>query len=106
MEDNLKTVQRELDELLLELQGKPESAEHWVSEKLRKIAENVTPPPCLQCELKDDPDRPDIYFVKAMDDPAEVATFSGPDSLGRAIAFAGGGKYYSGWADPGALAGH
>ena len=58
-------------------------------------------------ELTQDKDSPTQYRVEAIDEDGgcEVAIFSGPSALERAIAFAGGG-YYEGWADPQGLAGY
>lgn len=46
-----------------------------------------------------------LYRVEAIDDDGgcEVALFSGPNALDRAIAFAGC-TYYDGWSDPQGLA--
>lgn len=55
----------------------------------------------MKAELIQDKDDSTSYRVEAIDDDGgcQVAIFSGPDALGRAIAFAGG-DYYEGWADP------
>jgi hypothetical protein len=47
------------------------------------------------------------YRVEAIDDDGgcEVAIFSGPNALDRAIVFAGG-SYYDGWNEPQGLAGY
>jgi hypothetical protein len=44
----------------------------------------------------------DVYRVESepdKDGSIQVAVFSGPDALNRAVIFAGG-DYYEGWADP------
>ena len=58
-------------------------------------------------KLTQDKDNPTQYRVEAIDEDGgcEVAIFSGPSALERAITFAGGG-YYEGWADPQGLAGY
>ncbi len=60
----------------------------------------------MKATLFQDKENPADYRVEAIDDDGgcEVAIFSGPDALGRAIAFAGCG-YYDEWADPEGLAG-
>lgn len=57
-------------------------------------------------ELAQDKDDPTVYRVEHIDSDGgcEVAIFSGPNALERAIAFAGG-DYYDGYADPTGLAG-
>jgi hypothetical protein len=57
--------------------------------------------------LIEDRNAPGVYRVEAeVDDGGmEVAIFSGPNALDRAIIFAGG-EYYEGWNDPQALAGY
>lgn len=54
----------------------------------------------MQASLVQDRDNPLVYRVEAIDDDGgvEVAIFSGPYALDRAIVFAGGG-WYDGWAD-------
>lgn len=54
-----------------------------------------------KAELIEDRDVPGQFRVEAIidDGAVEVAVFSGPNALDRAIAFAGG-DYYEGWADP------
>lgn len=48
----------------------------------------------------------DYRVEKILEDGScEVAIFSGPNALDRAIAFAGG-NYYSKWEDPQSLAGY
>lgn len=61
----------------------------------------------MKAELAQDKDDPNTYRVEAIDDDGgcEVAVFSGPNALERAISFAGG-SYYEGWADPQGLAGY
>lgn len=61
----------------------------------------------MKAELIEDRNTPGQYRVEAIDEDGscQVAIFSGPDALGRAIVFAGGG-YYDGWADPQGLAGY
>jgi len=48
-----------------------------------------------------------VFRVEAIDNDGgcEVAVFSGPNALDRAIAFAGG-SYYDGWSDPDGVAGY
>lgn len=55
--------------------------------------------------LIEDREHHGVYRVEAIDEDGgcEVAVFSGPDALGRAVAFVGGG-YYTEWADPEGLA--
>lgn len=57
--------------------------------------------------LIQDKNDPTAYRVEAIDEDGgcEVAIFSGPYALDRAIAFAGG-NYYSSWGDPDGLAGY
>lgn len=57
--------------------------------------------------LFEDRNTPDNFRVEAEveDGGMEVAVFSGPNALDRAISFAGG-NYYEGWNDPQALAGY
>lgn len=56
----------------------------------------------MKAELIEDKNVPGRYRVESIDDDGgcEVAIFSGPNALDRAIIFAGGGSYYDGWADP------
>jgi hypothetical protein len=55
----------------------------------------------MKAILVTDKNNPGTFRVEAIDDDGgcEVAIFSGPNALDRAIAFAGG-DYYSGWDDP------
>ena len=64
----------------------------------------LTPGSLVQQPLRNDPRS---YRVEAVDGDGgcEVAIFSGPNALDRAIVFAGGG-YYDAWADPDGLAGY
>lgn len=57
--------------------------------------------------LIQDRNDPTAFRVESVDEDGacEVAIFSGPYALDRAVIFAGGGSYYDGWADPDALAG-
>lgn len=59
----------------------------------------------MQAELIQDKTDPNSYRVEAIDDDGgcEVAIFSGPNALERAIAFAGG--FYENWLDPERLSG-
>jgi hypothetical protein len=52
----------------------------------------------LKAELVQDKNDPNVYRVEAVDDDGgcEVAIFSGPNALDRAIIFAGG-SYYDAW---------
>lgn len=56
-------------------------------------------------ELMEDAAQPGSYRVEAIDDDGgcQLAVFSGPDALARAIFFAGG-EYYESWSDPQNLA--
>ena len=58
-------------------------------------------------ELVQDKSDPNIYRVESIDDDGsvEVAIFSGPNALERAIHFAGASNYYDTWGDPQGLAG-
>lgn len=62
----------------------------------------------MKAELIQDKDDAAIFRVEAIDDDGgcEVAIFSGPNALGRAVCFAGNGKYYDGWADRTAVIGY
>jgi hypothetical protein len=62
----------------------------------------------LNATLIEDRDTPGQYRVEAENDDGgmEIAVFSGPNALDRAIIFAGGGEYYDGWCDPQGLAGY
>lgn len=55
----------------------------------------------MKAELIEDREVPGQFRVEAIDDGGgcQVAIFSGPEAVDRAIAFAGS-SYYSGWADP------
>lgn len=59
----------------------------------------------MKAELVQDRHDPTVYRVEAIDEDGscEVAVFSGPHALDRAIAFAGG-SYYDSWSDPQSLA--
>lgn len=59
----------------------------------------------MKAVLTQDKDHNTSYRVEAFDSDGgcEVAIFSGPAALDRAIAFAGG-SYYDGWSDPQGLA--
>lgn len=61
----------------------------------------------MKAELVQDKDDQRVYRVEAIDNDGgcEVALFSGPNALDRAIAFAGS-DYYEGWSDPTGLAGY
>ena len=61
----------------------------------------------MEATLVQDKNDPNSYRVEAFTDDGgcEVALFSGPNALDRAIAFAGG-NYYEKWSDPQALAGY
>lgn len=61
----------------------------------------------MQAELTEDRDVPGQYRVECIldDGSVEVAIFSGPHALDRAICLAGGSSWYSSWGDPQALAG-
>ena len=61
----------------------------------------------MKAELIQDKDDSSAYRVEAINDDGgvQVAIFSGPDALGRAIIFAGS-DYYESWADPQGLAGY
>lgn len=58
----------------------------------------------MKCKLIQDKSDPTAYHVEAMDEDGgcEVAIFSGPNALDRAIDFAAGigAPYYCEWADP------
>jgi hypothetical protein len=60
----------------------------------------------MEATLKQDATDPTVYRVEATDSDGgvEVAIFSGPNALDRAIVFAGS-SYYDGWSDPDNLAG-
>lgn len=63
----------------------------------------------MLAELRRDKNDPDAFRVEAIDDDGgcEVAIFSGPNALERAIIFASCvGGYYDKWADPDGLAGY
>lgn len=62
----------------------------------------------MKAELIEDKNAPGQYRVEAIDDDGgcEVAIFSGPNALDRAVAFAGGSGYYEGWADRSAAIGY
>ena len=49
-----------------------------------------------------DREDPTVFRVEAVDEDGgcEVALFSGPNALERAIAFAAGAMYYADWVDP------
>lgn len=55
----------------------------------------------MKAELIEDKEVKGQYRVEAQTDDGgcEVAIFAGPNALHRAQMFAGGGKYYDGWAD-------
>lgn len=61
----------------------------------------------MEATLIQDKTDPAVYRVEAIDDDGgcEVAVFSGPNALERAITYGGGG-YYPKWKDPQGLAGH
>lgn len=61
----------------------------------------------LKATLVQDASNAAAFRVEAIDDEGgcEVALFSGPNALDRAIAFAGS-DYYCGWDDPQGLAGY
>lgn len=60
-----------------------------------------------EAELVQDHNDANSYRVESIDEDGscEVAVFSGPNALDRAIIFAGGG-YYDRWKDPTGLAGY
>ncbi len=62
----------------------------------------------MTAELIEDRKVPGQFRVEAQDDDGgcEVAIFSGPNALDRAIAFAGASGYYDAWGDPDGLAGY
>lgn len=62
----------------------------------------------MQAELIEDKEVPGQYRVEAQDDDGgmEVAIFSGPNALDRAVAFAGASGYYASWADRTAAIGY
>lgn len=55
----------------------------------------------IQATLIEDQKAPGVFRVEAVDEDGgcEVAIFSGPNALDRAVAFAGG-DYYESWSDP------
>lgn len=55
----------------------------------------------MRAELIQDKENPAQFRVEAIDDDGgcEVAVFSGPNALDRAVIFAGS-DWYQGWADP------
>jgi hypothetical protein len=61
----------------------------------------------VKAELVQDKNDSGVYRVEAIidDGACEVALFSGPNALERAIAFAGG-NYYEAWGGPQGLAGY
>ena len=61
----------------------------------------------MEATLMQDKNDQSMYRVEAVDDDGgcEIAIFSGPNALDRAISFAGG-DYYDKWHDPGGLAGY
>lgn len=57
----------------------------------------------IKCELIEDRNVPGNFRVEAIveDGAVEVAIFSGPNALDRALHFASGfGAYYGAWSDP------
>ena len=61
----------------------------------------------MNATLIQDKNDSNAFRVEAIDDDGgcEVAIFSGPNALDRAIVFAGG-SYYASWSDPDSLAGY
>ena len=61
----------------------------------------------MKATLISDKHSPGVVRVEAKDEDGgcEVAIFSGPNALDRAVAFAGG-DYYSSWSDPEQLVRH
>ena len=56
----------------------------------------------MKAELIEDKEMPGQYRVEAIDDDGgcEVAIFSRPNALDRAVHFAGASGYYESWGDP------
>jgi hypothetical protein len=62
----------------------------------------------MKAELIEDKEVSGQYRVEAQteDGGCEVAVFSGPNALDRAVAFAGASGYYDAWADRTAAIGY